>query len=87
MNMVNLLMSNAAIVLQNVVAIALLSALVVVKVERNSNALGDGKDLSQVLVRDVMELGTVVLRNDQGMTRRSRANIHKRQSFGSFKNL
>lgn len=85
MDMVDFLVRNAAIVLKHVVAIALFA--VNVEVERNGNAFGNGQDLAEMLVGDVVELGAMVLGNDEGVAGRCGSNVHESKGLGGLKKL
>lgn len=67
-NMIDHLMSHAAVVLQNIV---LLGA------RGDRNLLSNREELGQVLIRNVVKLGAVVLGNHKSMTLRDGANIKK----------
>lgn len=67
-NMIDHLMSHAAVVLQNIV---LLGA------RGDRNLLSNREELGQVLIGNVVKLGAVVLGNHKSMTLRDGANIKK----------
>lgn len=85
MNMVNLLVRNASVVLQDIVPIAELA--VNVEVQSNGDALGNGQDLGEVLVGDVVKLGTVVLGDNECMSGGSGSNVHESEGFSGLKEL
>lgn len=82
MNMRNDLVGDRAVILQDVVAIALQSRNV--KFRSNCDSLGQRKQISQVLIRNVVKLLAVVLGDDQGMPLGRGANIEKGIRFRRF---
>lgn len=66
MHVVNHLVCHAAVVLQDVVLFSAGS---------DSDLLGDGEQLRQMLIWDVVKLGTVVLGNDKSMALRDGSDV------------
>ena len=66
MDVVDHLVRHAAVVLQDVVLLCARS---------DGDLLGDGKQLGQVLIRNIVQLGTVVLGDHKRMAFRDRSNV------------
>lgn len=75
--MVNLLVGNSSVVLQDIVAFAL-RGVVLVELQDVGQFLDHWEQVGQVLVRNVVQLGTMVLRNDKTVGLGSRLDVQER---------
>lgn len=75
-NMVNFLMSNAAIVLEDIV---------IGGTSRVDNLLDNRQNLGEVIVRNIGQLSTVVLGNDKSVALAERTNIKESESLVALK--
>lgn len=77
-NMIDFLVGNAAIVLEEII---------VGGTSRIDNFLDNRQNLAEMVIGNIGQLGTVVLRNNKSVALTERADVKKRKGLVTFKEL